>query len=170
MVLDQMAFVKHPLLFVCLLDSDKGVQLRQPPQACLYRGGHPEYFPCGEACEPQSLRCLPLLPEWTGQSAARCKEKIESYITSDRMSGKSFRRLSLSDFPLSTFPGFLKEGCELINEALNLFNNVYGAMHVEICACLRLLARLNYIMGDHPEVGSNMVTTLTLCVSLIICC
>lgn len=29
-------------------------------------------------------------------------------------------------------------------------------MHVEICACLRLLARLNYIMGDHPEVGGNM--------------
>lgn len=52
--------------------------------------------------------------------------------------------------------GFLKEGCELINEALNLFNNVYGAMHVEICACLRLLARLNYIMGDHPEVHTHM--------------
>uniref|UniRef100_A0A8C6SMD1 Clustered mitochondria protein homolog n=1 Tax=Neogobius melanostomus TaxID=47308 RepID=A0A8C6SMD1_9GOBI len=51
--------------------------------------------------------------------------------------------------------GFLKEGSELIVEALNLFNNVYGAMHVEICACLRLLARLNYIMGDHPEALSN---------------
>ncbi|XP_072318842.1 clustered mitochondria protein homolog isoform X1 [Eucyclogobius newberryi] len=51
--------------------------------------------------------------------------------------------------------GFLKEGSELINEALNLFNNVYGAMHVEICACLRLLARLNYIMGDHAEALSN---------------
>ncbi|XP_077578261.1 clustered mitochondria protein homolog isoform X2 [Stigmatopora nigra] len=51
--------------------------------------------------------------------------------------------------------GFLKEGCELINEALNLFNNVYGAMHVEICACLRLLARLNYILGDHAEALSN---------------
>ncbi|KAG7221047.1 hypothetical protein INR49_017715 [Caranx melampygus] len=51
--------------------------------------------------------------------------------------------------------GFLKEGCELINEALNLFNNVYGPMHIEICACLRLLARLNYIMGDHPEALSN---------------
>ncbi|XP_019401109.1 PREDICTED: clustered mitochondria protein homolog isoform X1 [Crocodylus porosus] len=51
--------------------------------------------------------------------------------------------------------GFLKEGCELINEALNLFNNVYGAMHVEICACLRLLARLNYIMGDYSEALSN---------------
>lgn len=30
-------------------------------------------------------------------------------------------------------------------------------MHVEICACLRLLARLNYIMGDHPEVRTNIV-------------
>lgn len=62
----------------------------------------------------------------------------------------------------SFFSGFLKEGCELINEALNLFNNVYGAMHVEICACLRLLARLNYIMGDHPEVwtDANFVAAL----------
>ncbi|XP_031823673.1 clustered mitochondria protein homolog isoform X2 [Sarcophilus harrisii] len=51
--------------------------------------------------------------------------------------------------------GFLKEGCELITEALNLFNNVYGAMHVEICACLRLLARLHYIMGDYAEALSN---------------
>ncbi|XP_058531458.1 clustered mitochondria protein homolog isoform X2 [Ochotona princeps] len=51
--------------------------------------------------------------------------------------------------------GFLKEGCELISEALNLFNNVYGAMHVEICVCLRLLARLHYIMGDYAEALSN---------------
>lgn len=60
------------------------------------------------------------------------------------------------------FLGFLKEGCELINEALNLFNNVYGAMHVEICACLRLLARLNYIMGDYSEVsrGSEGVSSV----------
>lgn len=61
------------------------------------------------------------------------------------------------------FSGFLKEGCELINEALNLFNNVYGAMHVEICACLRLLARLNYIMGDYSEVsrGSEGISVLS---------
>lgn len=51
--------------------------------------------------------------------------------------------------------GFLKEGSELISEALNLFNNVYGAMHMEICACLRLLARLNYILGDYSEALSN---------------
>ena len=47
--------------------------------------------------------------------------------------------------------GYLKEGYELISEALNLLNNVYGAMHPEISQCLRMLARLNYIMGDHGE-------------------
>jgi protein TIF31 len=47
--------------------------------------------------------------------------------------------------------GYLKEGYELISEALNLLNNVYGAMHPEIAQCLRMLARLNYIMGDHVE-------------------
>jgi len=38
-----------------------------------------------------------------------------------------------------------------VSEALNLLNNVYGAMHPEIAQCLRMLARLNYIMGDHVE-------------------
>lgn len=47
--------------------------------------------------------------------------------------------------------GYLKDGYELISEALNLLNNVYGAMHSEIAQCLRMLARLNYIMGDHAE-------------------
>lgn len=47
--------------------------------------------------------------------------------------------------------GYLREGYELISEAFNLLNNVYGAMHPEIAQCLRLLARLNYIMGDHSE-------------------
>lgn len=47
--------------------------------------------------------------------------------------------------------GCLKEGYELISEALNLLNNVYGALHPEIAQCLRMLARLNYIMGDHAE-------------------
>ncbi|XP_046389618.1 clustered mitochondria protein homolog isoform X2 [Ischnura elegans] len=47
--------------------------------------------------------------------------------------------------------GFLKEGYELISEALNLLNNVYGATHPEIAQCLRMLARLNYVMGEHGE-------------------
>ncbi|XP_063222279.1 clustered mitochondria protein homolog isoform X4 [Bacillus rossius redtenbacheri] len=47
--------------------------------------------------------------------------------------------------------GYLKDGYELISEALNLLNNVYGAMHPEIAQCLRMLARLNYVMGDHSE-------------------
>ena len=47
--------------------------------------------------------------------------------------------------------GLLREGFELISEAHNLLNNVYGPMHAEISMCLRLLARLNYIMGDYQE-------------------
>jgi protein TIF31 len=47
--------------------------------------------------------------------------------------------------------GHLKEGYELINEALNLFNNVYGPMHPEIASCMRNLARLNYLMSEHAE-------------------
>ncbi|ESO91745.1 hypothetical protein LOTGIDRAFT_233341 [Lottia gigantea] len=47
--------------------------------------------------------------------------------------------------------GLLREGYELITEAWNLLNNVYIALHPEISACLRLLARLNYIMGDYSE-------------------
>ena len=46
----------------------------------------------------------------------------------------------------------LREGHDLITEALNLLNNVYGAMHPDISSCLRLLARINYILGDYPEV------------------
>lgn len=47
--------------------------------------------------------------------------------------------------------GYFKEGFELISEALNLLNNVYGAMHPENAQCLRMLARLSYIMGDPQE-------------------
>ena len=47
--------------------------------------------------------------------------------------------------------GLLKDGYELISEALALLNNVYGAMHPEIAQCLRMLARLNYIMGEFAE-------------------
>ena len=50
--------------------------------------------------------------------------------------------------------GQFKEGYELISEALNLLNNVYGALHPEITQCLRMLARLNYIMGDYAEAMS----------------
>lgn len=47
--------------------------------------------------------------------------------------------------------GQLRAGYELVSEALNSLNNVYGAMHPEIAQCLRLLARLAYILGDHQE-------------------
>ncbi|KAL2094588.1 hypothetical protein ACEWY4_009307 [Coilia grayii] len=47
--------------------------------------------------------------------------------------------------------GLLKEGSELIAQALGLFTNVYGVMHEQICACLRLLGRIHYILGDYAE-------------------
>lgn len=50
--------------------------------------------------------------------------------------------------------GNFKEGYELISESLNLLNNVYGAMHSENSQCLRMLARLCYIMGDVSEAVS----------------
>lgn len=47
--------------------------------------------------------------------------------------------------------GYFRDGYDLISEALNLLNNVYGAMHPENAQCLRMLARLSYIMGDPQE-------------------
>ncbi|VDK34045.1 unnamed protein product, partial [Dibothriocephalus latus] len=45
--------------------------------------------------------------------------------------------------------GYLQEGFELISEALNLLNTVYGPLHPDIGACNRLLARLSYVLGEH---------------------
>lgn len=47
--------------------------------------------------------------------------------------------------------GNLKEGHELICESLNLLNHVFGPMHPTIAQCLRMVARLNYIMGDNTD-------------------
>lgn len=47
--------------------------------------------------------------------------------------------------------GNLKEGALLLNEALTLLNNVYGAIHPDISVCLRLLGKLKFILGDIVE-------------------
>ncbi|XP_016324965.1 clustered mitochondria protein homolog isoform X1 [Sinocyclocheilus anshuiensis] len=51
--------------------------------------------------------------------------------------------------------GCLQEGCELISQALGLFTNVYGALHQDVCICLRLLGRIHYILGDYAEALSH---------------
>ncbi|KAK1788065.1 hypothetical protein P4O66_016542, partial [Electrophorus voltai] len=51
--------------------------------------------------------------------------------------------------------GSLKEGCELISQALGLFTNVYGALHHDVCTCLRLLGRIHYILGEYAEALSH---------------
>lgn len=47
--------------------------------------------------------------------------------------------------------GLFKEGYELISGALNLLNNVFGALHQENGSCLRMLARLSYLLGDAQD-------------------
>lgn len=59
--------------------------------------------------------------------------------------------------------GYLKEGYELISEAYNLLTNVYGALHPEICMCLRLLSRLNYILGDFKEALNTQHKAVMMC-------
>lgn len=58
--------------------------------------------------------------------------------------------------------GAIKQGIEYITESLSLFNNVYGAMHLEIASCYRSVARLNYITGDHADAVSNQQKALMM--------
>ncbi|EJD73915.1 eukaryotic translation initiation factor [Loa loa] len=51
--------------------------------------------------------------------------------------------------------GHLRAGFDLVLESLNLMNTVYGAMHSDMVKCMRLLARLSYILGDPPEALSQ---------------
>ncbi|XP_073485466.1 clustered mitochondria protein homolog [Aquarana catesbeiana] len=52
---------------------------------------------------------------------------------------------------ISIQQGGLREGVGLLNEALAQFNSVYGAVHPEIVVCLRLLARIKFLLGDIAE-------------------
>ncbi|MCP9258690.1 Clustered mitochondria protein [Dirofilaria immitis] len=51
--------------------------------------------------------------------------------------------------------GQLRAGFDLVLESLNLMNNVYGAVHSDMAQCMRLLARLSYILGDPSEALSQ---------------
>ncbi|XP_070839589.1 clustered mitochondria protein homolog [Chaetodon trifascialis] len=47
--------------------------------------------------------------------------------------------------------GLLKDGYELISQALTLFSSVCGVLHEDVCMCLRLLGRLSYILGEYAD-------------------
>ncbi|KAK2828215.1 hypothetical protein Q5P01_019249 [Channa striata] len=47
--------------------------------------------------------------------------------------------------------GLLRDGYELISQALTLFSSVCGVLHEDVCMCLRLLGRLSYILGEHAD-------------------
>uniref|UniRef100_A0A667ZR58 Clustered mitochondria homolog n=1 Tax=Myripristis murdjan TaxID=586833 RepID=A0A667ZR58_9TELE len=51
--------------------------------------------------------------------------------------------------------GLLKDGYDLISQALTLFSSVCGVLHEDVCMCLRLLGRLSYILGDYADALSH---------------
>ncbi|GAA6219837.1 clustered mitochondria protein homolog isoform X2 [Lates japonicus] len=51
--------------------------------------------------------------------------------------------------------GLLKDGYELISQALTLFSSVCGVLHEDVCVCLRLLGRLSYILGEYADALSH---------------
>jgi protein TIF31 len=63
--------------------------------------------------------------------------------------------------------GQLRDGLELVNESYNLLSNVYGALHPDICMCMRLLARLNYILGDVNEAYATQHKCVMMCERLV---
>ncbi|XP_030602479.1 clustered mitochondria protein homolog isoform X2 [Archocentrus centrarchus] len=56
---------------------------------------------------------------------------------------------------LAVQQGLLKEGYELISQALTLFSSVCGVLHEDVCMCLRLLGRLSYILGENADALSH---------------
>ncbi|OCT98193.1 clustered mitochondria protein homolog [Xenopus laevis] len=56
---------------------------------------------------------------------------------------------------ISMQQGCLNQAAVLLNEALVHFNSAYGAVHPEIAVCLRLLARVKFILGDIAEALDN---------------
>ncbi|KAM3869170.1 clustered mitochondria protein homolog [Diretmus argenteus] len=51
--------------------------------------------------------------------------------------------------------GLIKEGYDLISQALTLFSSVCGVLHQDVCMCLRLLGRLSYILGEYVDAVSH---------------
>ncbi|XP_047462158.1 clustered mitochondria protein homolog [Mugil cephalus] len=51
--------------------------------------------------------------------------------------------------------GLLRDGYELIGQALTLFNSVCGVLHEDVSMCLRLLGRLSYILGENADALSH---------------
>ncbi|XP_054482358.1 clustered mitochondria protein homolog [Anoplopoma fimbria] len=51
--------------------------------------------------------------------------------------------------------GLLRDGHELISQALTLFSSVCGVLHEDVSMCLRLLGRICYILGEYADALSH---------------
>uniref|UniRef100_A0A673BTG2 Clustered mitochondria (cluA/CLU1) homolog b n=1 Tax=Sphaeramia orbicularis TaxID=375764 RepID=A0A673BTG2_9TELE len=56
--------------------------------------------------------------------------------------------------------GLLKDGFELISQAMTLFSSICGVLHEDVSTCLRLLGRLSYILGDYADALSHQEKTV----------
>lgn len=54
---------------------------------------------------------------------------------------------------LCLLSGLLRDGYELISQALTLFSSICGVLHEDVCMCLRLLGRLSYILEEYTDVN-----------------
>lgn len=52
---------------------------------------------------------------------------------------------------VNLFSGFFGEAHELMIEALNMFNQVYGPLHPDIVICYRSIARIHYLADDAAQ-------------------
>lgn len=47
--------------------------------------------------------------------------------------------------------GYSRIGYELMLQAHNMMNNIYGPLHPDLSLCLRFLARSSFVMGNVSE-------------------
>ena len=50
-----------------------------------------------------------------------------------------------------TLSGLFAEAHEMMIEALNMFNQVYGPLHPDIVVCYRAIARIHYLADDATQ-------------------
>ncbi|XP_041865030.1 clustered mitochondria protein homolog isoform X2 [Melanotaenia boesemani] len=59
--------------------------------------------------------------------------------------------LLVQEAQLAVQQGLLRDGLDLISQALTLFSSVCGVLHEDVCMCLRLLGRLSYVLGENAD-------------------
>lgn len=150
-----------------LTSSDLWGRIRKEAQECYghsIQGGSPE-----EIIEKHSLQRVSLLREICTKTGIQVL--LREYVFESRHRAVFVEEDIMNMFPVvkhlspsssdasrlvqeaerAVQRGLLKEGHELINQALTLFTSVCGILHEDVCSCLRFQGRLRYLMGLYAE-------------------